>query len=88
MKRYLLWLACLAFVAVMFSPFTASATAMDNAEKMTGERLALFDEIYAQHGHIDAEELLRALQSHGQKTSRATVYSRRVGSAIRTTRAT
>jgi Fur family ferric uptake transcriptional regulator len=42
--------------------------------RLTSERLALFDEIFAQHGHVDAEELLRAMQSHGLKTSRATVY--------------
>jgi Fur family ferric uptake transcriptional regulator len=43
-------------------------------QRVTGERLALFDEIFAQHGHIDAEELLRAMQARGSKISRATVY--------------
>jgi len=42
--------------------------------RLTAERLALLDEIYSQHGHIDAEELLRAMKSSGLKTSRATVY--------------
>lgn len=42
--------------------------------RMTPERLAFFDEIYAQHGHIDAEQLLEAMQQRGLKTSRATVY--------------
>ncbi len=46
----------------------------DRGLRLTSERLALFDEIYAQHGHIDAEELLRAMKNHGLKTSRATVY--------------
>ncbi|HVS03853.1 MAG TPA: transcriptional repressor [Thermoanaerobaculia bacterium] len=41
---------------------------------VTGERLALFDEIYSQHRHIDAEELLAALRLAGRKISRATVY--------------
>ncbi len=43
-------------------------------QRVTGERLALFDEIFSQHGHIDAEELLRAMKTRGLKISRATVY--------------
>jgi len=43
-------------------------------QRVTGERLALFDEIFAQHGHIDAEELLRSMHERGSKISRATVY--------------
>jgi Fur family transcriptional regulator, ferric uptake regulator len=43
-------------------------------QRVTAERLALFDEIFSQHGHIDAEELLRAMQQRGLKISRATVY--------------
>ena len=31
--------------------------------RVTSERLALFDEIFAQHGHIDAEELLGAMKA-------------------------
>lgn len=42
--------------------------------RVTPERLALFDEIYSQHGHIDAEQLLAALKAHEHKISRATVY--------------
>lgn len=42
--------------------------------RVTSERLALFDEIYRQHGHIDAEDLLSALKNSGHKISRATVY--------------
>ena len=42
--------------------------------RLTPERLAFFDEIYAQHGHIDADAILRAMKSRGLKTSRATVY--------------
>jgi len=43
-------------------------------QRVTGERLALFDEIFSQHGHIDAEELLAAMKGRGLKISRATVY--------------
>lgn len=42
--------------------------------RVTPERLALFEEIYSQHGHIDAEALLRSLQERGAKISRATLY--------------
>lgn len=42
--------------------------------RVTPERLALLEEIYRQHGHIDAEEILAGLRSSGQKVSRATVY--------------
>jgi Fur family transcriptional regulator, ferric uptake regulator len=43
-------------------------------QRVTGERLALFDEVFSQHGHIDAEELLGAMKVRGLKISRATVY--------------
>lgn len=46
----------------------------DRGLRVTSERLALFDEIYRQHGHIDAEQLLEALKESGHKISRATVY--------------
>jgi Fur family ferric uptake transcriptional regulator len=42
--------------------------------RLTRERTALFDEIFTQHGHLDADELLRSMKAHGVKTSRATVY--------------
>lgn len=42
--------------------------------RVTSERLALFDEIFSQHGHIDADHLLRSLHGRGMKISRATVY--------------
>jgi len=41
---------------------------------VTPERLTLFDEIFSQHGHIDAEQLLASLRERGVKISRATVY--------------
>ena len=43
-------------------------------QRVTGERLALFEEVFSQHGHIDAEELLAAMKARGLKISRATVY--------------
>jgi Fur family transcriptional regulator, ferric uptake regulator len=43
-------------------------------QRVTGERLALFEEIFSQHGHIDAEEILAGLRANGSKISRATVY--------------
>ena len=45
-----------------------------NGHRVTGERLALFDEIFDQHRHIDANELLEALHIKGHRISRATVY--------------
>lgn len=43
-------------------------------QRVTGERLALFDEVFSQHGHIDAEALLGSMKQRGLKISRATVY--------------
>lgn len=43
-------------------------------QRVTGERLALLEEIFSLHGHIDAEELLVSMKSRGLKISRATVY--------------
>ena len=46
----------------------------ERGQRVTAERLALFDEVFAQHGHIDAEQLLAALLEAGVAISRATVY--------------
>lgn len=46
----------------------------ERGHRVTSERLALFDEIFAQHGHIDAEELLGSIKARSLKISRATVY--------------
>jgi len=46
----------------------------ERGHRVTSERLALFDEIFAQHGHIDAEELLGSMKGRALKISRATVY--------------
>jgi Fur family ferric uptake transcriptional regulator len=46
----------------------------DRRHRVTAERLALFDEVFSQHGHIDAGELLAAMRQRGLKISRATVY--------------
>lgn len=43
-------------------------------QRVTAERLALFDEVFAQHGHIDADALLASLREAGVPISRATVY--------------
>jgi Fur family ferric uptake transcriptional regulator len=42
--------------------------------RVTRERRALFNEIFSQHRHLDAETLLEAMQEKGLKISRATVY--------------
>ena len=42
--------------------------------RLTHERLALFEEIYRQHGHLDADALLAAARERGHEVSRATVY--------------
>lgn len=43
-------------------------------QRVTRERLALFEEIFVQHEHIDAERLRVALEQRGVPVSRATVY--------------
>lgn len=42
--------------------------------RVTRTRLTLFDQIFTQHGHIDAEALLAAMRERGLAISRATVY--------------
>ncbi|HEX9799311.1 MAG TPA: Fur family transcriptional regulator [Thermoanaerobaculia bacterium] len=42
--------------------------------RATPERRALLRAIFAQHRHIDAEEILAAARAGGHKISRATVY--------------
>ncbi len=42
--------------------------------RVTAERRALLEAIFAQHRHIDADEVLGAVRSAGHKISRATVY--------------
>jgi Fur family ferric uptake transcriptional regulator len=46
----------------------------DRGQRVTRERLALFEEIFSWHKHIDAEELLVSMKARGLKISRATVY--------------
>jgi Fur family ferric uptake transcriptional regulator len=46
----------------------------ERRHRVTAERLALLDEVFRQHGHIDAEQLLAAARGRGLKISRATVY--------------
>ena len=42
--------------------------------RATAERRALIREIFAQHGHIDADSILAAVHRRGLTISRATVY--------------
>jgi len=42
--------------------------------KLTAERLAVFDELFARHEHLEADELLVRLRAHHKKISRATIY--------------
>jgi Fur family ferric uptake transcriptional regulator len=42
--------------------------------RVTAERRALLRAIFAQHRHIDAEEILAVVRASGHKISRATVY--------------
>ena|SRR5262252_1845451 len=42
--------------------------------KLTAERQALFDELFARHEHFEADELLVRLRSKHTKISRATIY--------------
>lgn len=42
--------------------------------KLTAERQALFDEIFARHEHFEADELLLRLRTQHKKISRATIY--------------
>lgn len=50
------------------------AVLRERGHRVTSERLHLFREVYAQHGHIDAEALLKSLKDQGRKISRATLY--------------
>jgi Fur family ferric uptake transcriptional regulator len=49
-------------------------TLRERGMRVTRERLVLFDEIFARHGHFAAEELFAGLAERGEKISRATVY--------------
>jgi Fur family ferric uptake transcriptional regulator len=42
--------------------------------KLTAERRALFDEVFARHEHLEADELLVRLRAKHKKISRATIY--------------
>ena len=46
----------------------------ENNLKVTQERLALLDEIFATNDHLDADELLACMKNKQRKVSRATVY--------------
>ena len=42
--------------------------------KLTAERQAVFDELFARHEHFEADELLMRLRAKHKKISRATIY--------------
>lgn len=42
--------------------------------KLTAERQAVFDELFARHEHLEADELLVRLRAKNKKISRATIY--------------
>jgi Fur family ferric uptake transcriptional regulator len=42
--------------------------------KLTAERQALYDELFARHEHFEADELLVRLRAKHKKISRATIY--------------
>lgn len=42
--------------------------------RVTSARLALLDEVFSQHGHLDAEQLLERMRVYGHQISRATIY--------------
>jgi len=46
----------------------------ENNLKVTQERLALLDEIFATSEHLDADDLLARMKTKQRKVSRATVY--------------
>lgn len=46
----------------------------EHGHRVTPERTRLFREVYAQHGHLDADALLRSMKEKGLKISRATLY--------------
>ena len=48
----------------------------ENNLKVTQERLALLDEIFATDEHLDADDLLARMKTKQRKVSRATVYRR------------
>jgi Fur family ferric uptake transcriptional regulator len=41
--------------------------------KLTAERQAVFDQLFARHEHVEADELLVRLRARGKKISRATI---------------
>ncbi len=42
--------------------------------KLTPQRVAILDTIFAAHGHFDADDLFFALRKDGKRISKATVY--------------
>lgn len=42
--------------------------------RLTLQRLVIFNEVFSDHGHLDADEITHRLQNQGKKVGRATVY--------------
>jgi Fur family ferric uptake transcriptional regulator len=42
--------------------------------KLTAERQGVFEELFARHEHVEADEILVRLRAKGKKISRATIY--------------
>ncbi len=42
--------------------------------RVTQERLAVFDAVFALHGHLEVEQILQRMQAQGHQVSRATLY--------------
>lgn len=42
--------------------------------RVTQERLAVFDAVFALHGHLEVEQIHRRMKLHGHDVSRATLY--------------
>ena len=49
-------------------------TLKEKGLKLTPQRTAILDAVYATHDHFDADELYLGLRADGQRISKATVY--------------
>jgi Fur family ferric uptake transcriptional regulator len=47
---------------------------LDHGMRVTPEREAILDEVFAEHEHFDVEELIMRLRQKGKRSSRASVY--------------
>lgn len=47
---------------------------LDHGMRVTPEREAILEEVFAEHEHFDVEELIMRLRQKGKRSSRASVY--------------